>query len=133
MTERKARAKTTALAQRPQLAWDRIMARRWRLVRGLTKLWQQQILEGNDRQKSKCKSGGIQADDEIVPRCLLRPIPIRCNRAHLTYKMCKCKLLKLSYFQHSSPKLSRSPEIVLRGTISSGADGVRATADSRRE
>lgn len=53
----------------------------------------------------------------VVPRRLLRPIPVRCNKAHLPYKLRKSNLLKLSHFQHSSPKARRSLGIVLRGTI----------------
>jgi hypothetical protein len=79
-----------------------------------------QIPEGMTDRKARAKNSGIQADDGIVPRCSFCPVAVRCNKAHLAYKLRKCKLLKLSHFQHSSPELSRSPGIVLRGTILAG-------------
>ena len=90
-------------------------------------------LSGMTDRKARAKTAEIQAAGGIVPRCSFRPVAVRCDKAHLAYKLRKCKLLKLSHFQHSSPELSRSPEIVLRGTILSGAEAVRREADSLRE
>jgi hypothetical protein len=53
---------------------------------------------------------------------LFRCIAVRCNKAHLAYKLRKSNSFKLSCLQHFSLKVRRSPGIVLRGTIFGAVD-----------